>query len=136
MVSYLSFPGLDQSGLSPKQFAALKTGFKGHDPMRILSAICDYYGLPLEEVIGKSRKQEYSWCRQVFCFLCVKHTKMTKNQISQFVGRSEHSTTVHSEQTVRDILETEPDKIKDLKEIEYLFMYGPAIGKKKLIPSK
>lgn len=136
MVSYFSFPGLDQKGVSPKQFTAITSGFRGHNPTKILLAVCEYYNQPVEKVVGKSKKREYAWCRQVFCYLCVRLTKMTKDQISRFIGRTEHSTTVHSEQTVRDILDTEPEKIQDLKDIEYLIVYAPTVGGKKLIPSK
>lgn len=136
MVSYLAYPGLNLSDVSNKQMMSILRGVKGQNPTKILHAVCEYYGEPLSKVVSKSRKREYSWCRHVFFYFCVRFTSMTKDQIAQFVGRKDHATTINGEQTVQDILETEPDKIRDLKEIEYRFTYGPVIGEKQLIPSK
>lgn len=130
MVSYYAYPGLKFSMMDAKRMHSIRRGIKGQDPIKILEAVCEFYHQSYDKVKSKSRKRELVWCRQVFCRFCRTHTSMTKVQIGEFLGGRDHTTVIHSEQTAQDILDTDPTKIKELREIEYMFLFQPTVGVK------
>lgn len=130
MISYYAYPGLKFSQMEDKRIYSIRRGIKGQDHNKILDAVCEFYGQPREKVLTKSRKRELAWCRQVFCHFCRQYTSMTKVQIGQFLGGRDHTTVIHCERLVQDILDTDPTKIKELREVEYMFLFQTTVGQK------
>lgn len=125
MISYYAYPGLKD--LSDRRYHYAGRGLKNIKPFHILSKICEFYGQPVEEVCGTCRKREYVWCRQVFFYLSRQYTNLTLTQLGDFLGGKDHTTVIHSERTVKDIMDTQPSVIKELKEIEYMICFSPSI---------
>lgn len=128
MISYYAFPGLKKFNDKETILPRIGKGLRGQKPEHILKTVCEYYNQEIPDVVGVSRKRQYVWCRHVFFYFCSLYTSMTKMHIGLFIGGRDHTTVIHGEQTVRDILETDGAKLKELKEIEYLILNTDTVG--------
>lgn len=130
MISYYAYPGLKNgSGEEPFHFSIQRK--RNVKPFHILTKVCEFYNQPVEEVVGTCRKREYVWCRQVFFYLGRRYTNLTLLQLGDFMNGKDHTTVIHGEKTVKDIMDTEPSVIKEIREIEYLICFSPTIGELK-----
>ena len=60
----------------------------------VLSAVCDYYGLPRQILLGKSREMTVAQARQVAMYLLREDAGLTATQVGQELSR-DHSTVLH-----------------------------------------
>ena len=60
----------------------------------VLQAICDYYGLSLQVLLGKSREMTVAQARQVAMYLLREDAGLTATQVGHELGR-DHSTVLH-----------------------------------------
>ncbi len=97
----------------------LKFGKQDGLQIKILKSICEYYRVTESEVKQKSRKRQLVWCRQVYCYLCLRLTSMTLVEIGKEFGQ-DHTTVIHSNDTIKDIMASDPDKRREVNEIECL----------------
>ncbi len=83
----------------------------------IQRAVCKYYGVKLEDLLGKSRVQEITMPRQVAMFLCRTLTPSTMMDIGKAFDRN-HATVNHACNTIKNFTKTgEHDLLKALKEL-------------------
>ena len=66
----------------------------------IMEKVCNHYGVSQQSAFGKSRKRNYVQVRQVSMYLAQKHTKMPASRIGQLIGGRDHSTVIHSCNTI------------------------------------
>ena len=66
----------------------------------IQKTVADHFGLPLELLIGKTRKQEIAAPRQIAMYLAKRLTKSPLKVIGLHFGNRDHSTVIHAVQTV------------------------------------
>ena len=85
--------------------------------------ICYGEGINAELVKTPTRKAEILFARQLIIYFAVKYKSGTYAVIGSLVGGKDHSTVVHSIDTIKNYIET--DKLKRAK-IEY---YDTLIGK-------
>ncbi len=60
----------------------------------VLQAVCDYYGLSRQILLGKSREMTVAQARQVAMYLLREDAGLTATQVGQELGR-DHSTVLH-----------------------------------------
>ena len=84
----------------------------------IMERVCQHYGVSQQQVTGKSRKREYVLVRQVSMYLAQKYTKMPASRIGQLIGGRDHSTVLHSCNTVEQRLKTEKGFKDEMTSIE------------------
>lgn len=86
----------------------------------IIEVVCKFYGLKVKDICVKCRKRELVWVRQVCMYFIKQHTTLTLKQIGQrFLGR-DHTTAIHSIQTVKDLTFKDGPYREDLIKITHL----------------
>lgn len=79
------------AGLSPlSRFGYLN---RAKDP--IINIVCEVVGVPLEEIVGKTRKYKAVVARCLICYFTRKYTKMTLSEIGVALGGRDHSTVIY-----------------------------------------
>ena len=87
----------------------------------ILEKVCEHYNVSQQNVFSKSRKRDYVQVRQISMYLAQKYTKMPAGRIGQLIGNRDHSTVIHSCNTVEKRLKTDKAFSEELSRIEHSF---------------
>ena len=87
----------------------------------ILEKVCHHFGVTQQNVFSKSRKQPVVQVRQISMYLAQKHTKMSAARIGQLIGGRDHSTVIHSCNTVEKRLKIDKAFVAELNSIETSF---------------
>jgi len=87
----------------------------------IMDRVCEYYHVSVEEVGGKSRKQNLVQARQVSMYLAQKHTKMPAARIGKLIAGRDHSTVIHSCEKVEERMKIDTAFRNDIANIENSF---------------
>ena len=87
----------------------------------ILEKVCKHYNVPQQHVFSKSRKRDYVQVRQVSMYLAQKYTKMPASRIGQLIGNRDHSTVIHSCNTIEQRLKVDKAFSAELSSIENSF---------------
>ena len=87
----------------------------------ILEKVCQHYGVPQQQVFGKSRKRELVQVRQISMYLAQKYTKMPASRIGQLIGGRDHSTVLHSCSAIEQRLKVDKAFLEELNSIEQSF---------------
>ena len=74
-------------------------------PERIMSAVCDHYGVRTASILSKKKDNEIVIPRHVIMYLLRTYTDMTLKDIARFIGRKDHSTVIHGVDNVRENIE-------------------------------
>jgi len=72
----------------------------------IAADVCVQFKITIEQLCGKSQKRDYSYPRHIFCYICRMHTGYTLREIGIFLGNRDHTTVMHSTQTVKEFFKT------------------------------
>jgi chromosomal replication initiator protein len=73
----------------------------------IQKMVCDYFDVPYEKLLQKTRKREIVQARQITMFLSKSFTKNSLKTIGEHFGGRDHTTVIHSCQTVKDLMDTD-----------------------------
>jgi chromosomal replication initiator protein len=71
--------------------------------------VSKYFKIPIDVIESKSRKHEIALARQVSMFLAKRLTQSSLKTIGSHFGGRDHSTVLHSVQTVENYLVTDPN---------------------------
>jgi len=74
----------------------------------IQRVVCEFYDVPPDLLRAKTRKQEVVLARQVAMYLSKQLTNSSLKTIGLHFGGRDHSTVIHSYQSVEDHLSTDP----------------------------
>ena len=119
-ISYMVLPGIDSSKEKAKKFKEKywdcrhKYNFplsleevemypKGYDS--IVSVVCDYFGVPIDELKLKIRKRKFCLPRQICQYFALNYTRLTQQQIADKFFL-EHATIINSIKTISNMIET------------------------------
>jgi len=87
----------------------------------ILEKVCHHYGVSQQNVFSKSRRQPFVQVRQISMYLAQKHTRLSAARIGQLIGNRDHSTVIHSCNTVEKRLKFDKAFLAELSSIENSF---------------
>jgi chromosomal replication initiator protein len=87
----------------------------------ILEKVCHHYGVNQQHVFSKSRKRDFVQVRQISMYLAQKYTKMPASRIGQLIGNRDHSTVIHSCNTVEQRLKVDKAFSAEFSSIENSF---------------
>ena len=87
----------------------------------ILEKVCRHYGINQQSIFGKSRKRNLVQVRQISMYLAQKYTKMPAARIGQLIGNRDHSTVIHSCNTIEKRLKIDKAFSDELSSIENSF---------------
>ncbi len=73
----------------------------------IQKMVCDYFDVSYDKLLQKTRKREIVQARQISMFLAKAFTKNSLKTIGEHFGGRDHTTVIHSCQTVKDLMDTD-----------------------------
>src|SRR6187401_2722991 len=73
----------------------------------IQKMVCDYFDVPYDKLLQKTRKREIVQARQITMYLAKALTKNSLKTIGEHFGGRDHTTVIHSCQTVKDLMDTD-----------------------------
>jgi hypothetical protein len=79
----------------------------------IIAIAEDFFNMPEQEFFKKTREGLICKIRQVVMFCMKRHTKLSLSDIGMICGRKDHSTVLHAEKTVNNILKSPYDAYYD-----------------------
>ena len=87
----------------------------------ILEKVCHHYGVSQQNAFSKSRKRNYVQVRQVSMYLAQKHTKLSAARIGMLIGNRDHSTVIHSCNTIEKRMKVDKSFLDEINSIENSF---------------
>ncbi|MDH4358331.1 MAG: chromosomal replication initiator protein DnaA [Candidatus Berkelbacteria bacterium] len=93
---------------------------KSVDTAEIISAVCKYYSLSRDEILGKGRKKELIRPRQVTIFLIREKTNKSLPEIGKIMGGKDHTTVLHSERKISDQIKIDNQLKTDIENIRVI----------------
>jgi chromosomal replication initiator protein len=85
----------------------IKTSSKEITIENIQKMVCEYFGVPFDKLQQKTRKREIVQARQITMYLAKAFTKNSLKTIGEHFGGRDHTTVIHSCQTVKDLMDTD-----------------------------
>lgn len=82
----------------------------------IASCVSEYFVIPIENLKARTRKAEFVWPRQVFCYLALNLTGIPLTEIGRFILR-DHTTIMHSRDVCSNRVDTEKGSAREVREI-------------------
>ncbi len=90
---------------------------KSIGPRDILDAVCKFYTVDYKDLIGKGRKKELVWPRQISIFMMRKEINSSYPTIGQELGGRDHTTAMHAFNKILEEVENKENE-KVIQEIE------------------
>ena len=87
----------------------------------ILEKVCRHYHVSPQHIFSKSRKRDLVQVRQISMYLAQKYTKMPASRIGQLIGNRDHSTVIHSCNTIEQRLKVDKAFSDEVSSIENSF---------------
>ena len=84
----------------------------------IQKLVADHFKLPVEKLVGKTRKRNVVIARQISMYLAKQLTQHTYKSIGEEFGKRDHSTVIYSCNAVQDQLDTDEDFQDTVKELQ------------------
>ncbi|ANI87844.1 chromosomal replication initiation protein DnaA [Arachidicoccus ginsenosidimutans] len=85
----------------------IKTNNKEVTIDAIQKMVCEYFDVPYNRLLEKTRKREVVQARQITMYLSKTFTKNSLKTIGEHFGGRDHTTVIHSCQTVKDLMDTD-----------------------------
>ena len=96
----------------------VKTAAKELTIENIQKLVCEYFHLPYDRLLAKTRKREVVQARQITMYLAKKFTKSSLKNIGEHFGGYDHTTVIHSCQTVENLMDTDTEYKEHLLELQ------------------
>lgn len=84
----------------------------------ILSTVCELFQVPKEDLVGKSRKSEVAFVRQLAMYAMREMTEETWKRIAQVFGRDDHTTIMYAHQQISEKVGIDPEIKRKVQEIK------------------
>jgi chromosomal replication initiator protein len=84
----------------------------------IATAVADFYGITMDDILGKSRNRKVARPRQLAMYLARKETDASLPQIGKVLGDRDHTTILYGCTKVGDLIETDPSLRREVMEIK------------------
>src|SRR5688572_11279019 len=85
----------------------VKSSSKEITIVTIQKMVCDYFDVHYDKLLQKTRKREIVQARQISMYLAKAFTKNSLKTIGEHFGGRDHTTVIHSCQTVKDLMDTD-----------------------------
>ncbi len=83
----------------------------------IQKMVCNFYNVTYDDLLSKTRKREIVQARQITMYLAKKFTKSSLKAIGEHFSGKDHTTVIHSCQTVENLMDTDTAYKERLLEI-------------------
>ncbi|MCQ2203262.1 MAG: chromosomal replication initiator protein DnaA [Bacteroidales bacterium] len=95
----------------------VKTEVKEINVDNIIKSVCQYYNVDVAALQKNTRKSEIVLVRQVAMYLCKEFTQASLSAIGMKLGNKSHATVLYSCKAVKNLLDTDTDFAKQVKNI-------------------
>jgi len=85
---------------------------KSVTPEQIQTEVCELLEIPLSLLTGKSRKQEIVFARQIAMYMIRNLTSASLKSIGNFFGGRDHTTVMHSVNTIENLVKRDDDRVR------------------------
>ncbi|HQB69353.1 MAG TPA: chromosomal replication initiator protein DnaA [Paludibacteraceae bacterium] len=85
---------------------------------KIRDLVCEYFALPMDVLMSKTRKREIATARQVAMYLSKQYTKSSLSAIGKIIGNRDHATVLHACGVVNDLMDTDKTFRLTVQELE------------------
>jgi chromosomal replication initiator protein len=96
----------------------VKASFKELSIDDIQKMVCNFYNVPYNDLLTKTRKREIVQARQITMYFAKKFTRSSLKTIGEHFTGKDHTTVIHSCQTVENLMETDAAYREKLLEIQ------------------
>lgn len=96
----------------------VKTSSKEITIDTIQKMVCEYFDVSYDKLLQKTRKREIVQARQITMFLAKTFTKNSLKTIGEHFGGRDHTTVIHSCQTVKDLMDTDSSFKESVVELQ------------------
>lgn len=86
-------------------------------PQNIMDVVCDHFNVSENDIKSKNRQQELVHARHIIMYLCRNLTDATYKEIASYIGNRDHSTVIHGERTISDLIEKSESERKSIETI-------------------
>ncbi|WP_460676083.1 chromosomal replication initiator protein DnaA [Hymenobacter coalescens] len=90
----------------------------------IQKTVAEHFGIPVDLLKAKTRKKEVVTARQVAMYFAKEHTNHSLKSIGYHFGGRDHSTVIHSVQTVSDLIDSDKTFRTTIQELRKKFTGG------------
>lgn len=94
------------------------TGAKILNSGEVFSVISEYYGVGVQALKGERRTKTIAWPRQILMYVLRNELRLPFNEVGRLVGGRDHSTVMHADGKVREILKNDVVVHKEITEIK------------------
>ena len=93
------------------------------DSEMVVEAVCEYFDVSHEVLKKPNRTRERVIARQMICYFTRKYTHLTLFEVGKLIGGRDHTTVIHSVNTVNDFLDIKDSRfLKMIFDIENIFV--------------
>lgn len=79
------------------------------DPISIIEMVCNYFDVSVAKILKKGRRRENVIARQVSMYFIKRKCNISLKRIGELFGSYDHTTVIHSINTVNDLIFSDPD---------------------------
>ena len=70
----------------------------------ILFELCDIFLISPEKLKERNRRRDVMYCKHIYCYVACMITGRTLREIGAYLGHRDHTTVIHSRETVKDLI--------------------------------
>lgn len=104
-----------QSVLSSMQSQNMR---KSVTPREIINAVSSFFDISIDQLLGKSREKKISFPRQIIMYLLRTELDMSYPAIGQELGGRDHTTAIHAQNKITDLIENDLKIKQDIELIK------------------
>lgn len=93
----------------------------------VFEAVCKYYNVTNEDLVGSSRKKTIAYPRQMAMYLARTETSASLPQIGEKLGNRDHTTVLYGYEKIATLIDADSNIRRDCMEIKSS-MYGSAVS--------
>lgn len=86
-------------------------------PEKIMENVASYYGIKVEDIIGKSKQKCYAMPRQIAMYLCKDITDLNYTVVGRIFGNKDRTTVMYAEDKIALLIKTDPSLKRDIENI-------------------
>lgn len=94
-----------------------KQGTKFIDEKNIIKIITFHFGISFQHLCIPCRRKEVVYCRQVIMYFLTKYTNLSFKSIGDIFGGRDHTTVIHSSETIRDRIDSDDKVFFEIEEL-------------------
>ena len=86
-------------------------------PENIINVVSDHYSVSIDQIKSSKRTQDVSHPRQIIMYLCRSMTNATYKEIASLLGGRDHTTIIHGERSIADLIEKDESTRRTIETI-------------------